>query len=130
MAAPPTPKPVHWVGNTKAELSALAEDVRDEVGQALFEAQRGQLHRSAKPLKGYGGASVLEIVSDHGGDTFRVVYSVRWPACVYVLHVFQEKSKSGISTPKAELNLIDIRLKRLQELQDSSAKNREGKKNG
>jgi phage-related protein len=69
------------------------------------------------------------VVSDHAGDTFRVVYTVRWPACVYVLHVFQKKSKSGISTPKAELNLVDSRLKRLQELHDNAVKNEKGKRN-
>ena len=128
MAASPTLKPVFWIGSTKADLSALPEDVRDEVGQALYEAQKGQRHPSAKPLRGYGGASVLEVISDHAGDTYRAVYTVKWPAGIYVLHVFQKKSKSGISTPKAELNLIDGRLKRLQELHDEAARKQKGKK--
>ena len=130
MAVPPIPKPVLWIGNSKADLSALAEDVRDEIGQALFEAQLGRRHSSAKPLKGYGGASVLEVVSDHAGDTFRAVYTVRWPACVYVLHVFQKKSKAGISTPKGDVSLIDARLKRLQELHDEATRKKKGKKDG
>jgi phage-related protein len=60
------------------------------------------------------------MVVDHAGDTFRAVYTVRWPGRVYVLHVFQKKSKSGIGTPKAELNLIDARLRRLRDLHDAA----------
>ncbi len=122
MAAPPPIKPVLWIGNTKDDLSALDEDVRDAVGQAMFEAQKGGRHSSAKPLSGYGDASVLEVVVDHAGGTFRAVYTVRWPGRVYVLHVFQKKSKSGIRTPKADMNLIDARLKRVRELHAEVAK--------
>jgi phage-related protein len=115
-------KPVFWIGGTKAVLSAFAEDVRDQIGQALFEAQKGGRHSSAKPLSGYGDASVLEIVAGHDGDTFRAVYTVMWPTRVYVLHVFQKKSKSGIKTPKADLDLIDSRLRRLKEMQKEAAR--------
>lgn len=120
MVVSPNTKPVFWIGNTKTELSALHEDVRDAVGQALFEAQKGGKHARTKPLRGYGDASVLELVVDHAGDTFRAVSTVRWPGRVYVLHVFQKKSKSGIGTPKAELNLIDARLRRLRDLHDAA----------
>ena len=122
MVVPPSIKPVFWTGSTKADLSALHEDVRDAVGQALFEAQKGGKHAKTKPLSGYGDASVLEIVVDHAGDTFRAVYTVRWPDRLYVLHVFQKKSKSGIKTPKADINLIDARLKRLGQLHAAAAK--------
>jgi phage-related protein len=115
MAVPPNIKPVSWIGSTKEDLSALHEDVRDAVGQALFEAQRGGKHVHTKPLSGYGDAKVLEVVVDHDGDTFRAVYTVRWPDRIYVLHVFQKKSKSGVKTPRAYMNLIDARLKRLTE---------------
>jgi phage-related protein len=128
MTLPPGLKPVYWIGNTKEDLSALAEDVRDEVGQALFEAQKGGRHSSVKPLSGYGDASVLEVVADYAGDTFRTVYTVRWPTGVYVLHVFQKKSKSGIKTPKADMNLIDARLKRLREMHAEAARQRKGAK--
>lgn len=115
MVGPTNVKPVFWFGRTKEDRSALHEDVRDAIGQALFEAQKGGKHASTKPLTGYGDARVLEIVVDHAGDTFRAIYTVRWPGRVHVLHVFQKKSKSGIRTPKAELSLIDARLKRLAE---------------
>jgi phage-related protein len=58
---------------------------------------------------------VLEIVDDFEGDTFRAVYTVRFAKAVYVLHAFQKKSKRGVATPKAELDLIDQRLKRARE---------------
>ena len=69
---------------------------------------------NAKPLKGFGGASVLEIVEDNDGDTYRAVYTVKFPLAVYVLHVFQKKSKKGMATPKRDLDLIDERLKRAE----------------
>lgn len=112
MAEPAKIRPVSWVGSSKDDLSALHEDVKDTVGQALFEAQKGGRHPSAKPLRGYGDAGVLEIVVDHDGDTFRAVYR---PDRLYVLHVFQKKSKSGRTTPKADINLIDAQLRRLRE---------------
>ena len=81
------------------------------MGFALRFAQAGVKHDHAKPLKGYKGAGVLEVVEDHDGDTFRAVYTVRLAGIVYVLHCFQKKSKTGIATPKATLDLIDQRLR-------------------
>jgi phage-related protein len=109
------PKPVRWVGSSKEDLSGFPEDVRRRVGGALWEAQIGGKAPYAKPLKGFGGAGVLEIVDDFDGDTFRAVYTVRFAEVVYVLHAFQKKSKRGIATPKAELDLIEQRLKRARE---------------
>lgn len=108
-------KPVVWIGSAKRDLSAFPEDVKDSMGFALYVAQRGGRHSAAKPLKGFGGAGVLEIIEDHDGDTYRVAYMVRLSGRVYVLHSFQKKSKSGIATPKAEINLIKSRLKRAEE---------------
>ena len=84
--------------------------VQDEVGYALFLAQRGEKHIAAKPLKGLG-AGVLEVLADHRGDTFRAVYTVRLAGRVYVLHAFQKKSKHGVKTLQAEIDLIKRRLK-------------------
>ena len=69
---------------------------------------------NAKPLKGYQGAGVLEILDHHDGDTYRAVYTVRFAGVVYVLHVFQKKSKRGIATPKQDLDLIESRLKQAE----------------
>jgi len=85
------------------------------VGGALWDAQLGLKAPFAKPLKGFGGAGVLEIVDDFDGDTYRAVYTVRFAGVVYVLHAFQKKSKHGIATPRAELDLIEQRLKRARE---------------
>jgi phage-related protein len=65
-------------------------------------------------MKGFGGASVLEIVDDFDGDTYRAIYTVRFADVVYVLHTFEKKSKKGIETPKSDLDLIRLRLKQAE----------------
>jgi phage-related protein len=75
-----------------------------------FAAQSGETDPAAKPLKGFGGRSVMEIVAPHAGDTWRAVYTVRFRDAVYVLHAFQKKSKTGTATPKSDLDLIRQRL--------------------
>lgn len=107
-------KPLFWIGSSRSDLKELPSEVMREIGYALDYAQRGGKHPNAKPLKGFGGASVLEIVEDDDGNTFRAVYTVKFPLAVYVLHVFQKKSKTGISTPKREIDLIEERLKRAE----------------
>lgn len=109
------PKPVRWVGRSLNDLRAFPEEVRRRVGAALWEAQIGLKAPYAKPMRGFGGAGVLEIVDDFDGDTFRAVYTLRFAGAVYVLHAFQKKSKRGIATPKAELDLIEQRLLRARE---------------
>ena len=89
--------------------------MQDVFGYALYLAQVGKKHPDAKPLRGFGGASVLEVVEDWRSDTYRAVYTARFTEAVYVLHVFQKKSKQGIATPKSDLDLISERLKRAQE---------------
>lgn len=109
------PKPVRWVGSSRDDLKEFLKDVQRRVGGALWDAQIGQKAPYAKPLKGFAGAGVLEIVDDFDGDTYRAVYTVRFAHVVYVLHAFQKKSKRGIATPKAELDLIQQRLKRAKD---------------
>jgi phage-related protein len=81
-----------------------------EIGYALYAAQKGEIDPASKPLKGFGGRSVLEVVAWHHGDTWWAVNTVRFGDAVYVLHAFQKKSKSGIATPKNDMNLIQQRL--------------------
>ena len=119
-------KPVVWVGSARADLTAFPDEVKDSIGFALFAAQQGGKHRDAKPLRGFSGAGVLEIVADHDGDTYRAVYTLRFPRRVYVLHAFQKKSKKGIKTPKAEIELIKSRLKRAAEEHAVWMEQREG----
>jgi phage-related protein len=104
-------KPLRWIASSKDDLSAMPIEVRRAVGYALFAAEQGEKHDDAKVLKGFGDAGVLEIIARHDGDTFRAVYTVRFADAVYVLHVFQKKSKRGIATPKKDLDLIRNRLK-------------------
>jgi phage-related protein len=104
-------KPVEWVGAALDDLRDFPEEVADEVGFAIYQAQRGGKHVSAKPLKGFKGAGVLEVVTNHDGDTYRTVYTVRFKLAVYVLHAFQKKSRKGIKTPPEELRLVERRLK-------------------
>jgi phage-related protein len=86
------------------------------MGAALYAAQKGEIDPAAKPLKGFGGASVLEIVAKDESGTWRTVYTVRYAEAVYVLHAFQKKSKRGIATPKQELDLIKRRLAEAERL--------------
>ena len=86
------------------------------MGYALYVAQKGGKHRDAKPLKGFADAGVVEIVTDQRGDAFRCVYTVRFAASVYVLHVFQKKSKTGRETPKADKALIVQRLREAERI--------------
>jgi phage-related protein len=109
------PKPVRWIGSSKDDLSRFPQDVRRRVGGALWEAQIGRKAHYAKPMRGFGSAGVLEIVDDFDGDTFRAVYTVRFAEAVYVLHAFQKKSRRGIATPSAEVNVIQQRLQRAKE---------------
>lgn len=88
----------------------LPEDVVDEMGYALHQAQMGGKSRLAKPLAGFSGASVFEIVSKDMGETYRGIYTVKFAKAIAVLHVFHKKSKHGIETPKQELELIHHRL--------------------
>lgn len=104
-------KPVEFLGSSKKDLRACPDGVQDVIGYALYRSQIGDKHAQTKPLKGFAGAGVLEVVEDHDGDTYRAVYTVRFANAVYVLHVFQKKSKRGIGTPKADIDLIKQRLR-------------------
>lgn len=106
-----TLRPVSWIASSYKDYRAFPEPVQDALGFALFRAEQGAKHEDAKPLTGFGGAGVLEIVVDHDGDTFRAVYTVKFATAIYVLHAFQKKSKSGRQTPTEDIELIRRRLK-------------------
>ncbi len=113
---PPDPKPLAWVGSALDDLRDLPDKVRSDIGYALFDAQCGGKSGLAKPLKGFGGAGVLEIIEAFDGEAYRAVYTLRFAGRIYVLHVFQKKSKRGIETPKAVIALIRQRLRRAEEM--------------
>ena len=97
------------------DLRAFPESVKRVMGFALWRAQAGGKHIAAKPLKGFGGAGVLEIVEHDDGNTYRAVYTVKFAGVVYVLHAFQKKSSKKIGTPQREIDLVRNRLKRAEE---------------
>jgi len=98
------------MGRSREDLKRFPDEVQDEMGYGLFAAQADEKHPRAKPLKGFGGAGVLEMISDYRGDTYRAVYTVRLLHAVYVLHAFQKKSKRRMGTRKRDLELIRQRL--------------------
>jgi len=105
------PKPVDFMSTSRKDLKSFPEPVQKLVGIALFYAQLGTKHDQVKPLKGFGGTSILEVIENYDGDTYRAVYTVRFSEVVYVLHCFQKKSKTGIKTPQSDIELIKQRLK-------------------
>ena len=105
------PKACYFIGSSKKVISAFPDDVKSGIGKSLFIAQSGGEASNVKALKGFGGRDVLEVVEDHDGNTYRAVYTLRFATAVYVLHAFQKKSKSGITTPKHELDLIAARMR-------------------
>ena len=108
-------KPLFWIASCKKDLLTFPADVHDVMGYALDLAQRGGKHPDAKPLKGYKGSGVLEIVDDYDGDTYRGIYTVRFDGAVYALDAFQKKSPKGIGTAQVDLDRIKRRLKRAEE---------------
>jgi phage-related protein len=105
------PRSLYFVASSLKDLKRLPEGVRQAFGYALHLAQIGDRHPSAKPLKGFGGGGVLEVVEDDEGGTYRAMYTVKFKGTVFVLHAFQKKSKRGVETSLADMNLVRARLK-------------------
>jgi len=106
------------VSSTRKDIQTLPAEVRRTFGNALDEAQKGGKHPDAKPLAGFGGANVLEVVDNFATDTFRALYTVRFEEAIYVLHVFQKKSMQGRKTPQRDLEVIRTRLQQAQVLHE------------
>lgn len=111
-----TIKEIIWIGSSKKDLKQFSDEIQDHMGFGLYEAQLGRMPRDGKILKGFGGAGVIEIIALDSGGTYRTVYTVNMPEIVFVLHVFQKKSKEGIKTPKKDMDLVETRLKQAKEL--------------
>ena len=108
-------KPLDFIRSSREDLKEFPDEVKQDIGYALFEAQKGQKSEAAKPLKGFGGAGVLEIIERFDGDAYRAVYTVKFREVVYVLHCFQKKAKSGVKTSQQDIELIQRRLKAAEE---------------
>ena len=104
-------KRLDFIGSSRKDIRAFPEEVKDDIGYALFEAQEGKKPAAAKPLKGFGGAGILEIIENFVGDSYRAVYTVSFKKVIYVLHCFQKKSRHGIKTSQRDIVLIKKRLK-------------------
>lgn len=113
-----------YLGSSQKDARKLPLEVQELFAYALDVAVHGGQHEDAKPLSGFHGRSVVEVVSDYRSDTFREVYTIRFEEAVYVLHIFQKKSKKGRETPKEDMELINQRLKWAEALH----KERHGKK--
>jgi phage-related protein len=109
--------PLEFIGSSRDDLSDFPLESKKEIGLALRAAQKGEKADNAKPLKGFGGASVLQITSNFDGDTYRTVYTVQLKGMIYVLHAFQKKSNEGSKTSLNDINKIKARLKTAIELQ-------------
>ena len=108
-------KEIRFVGSALDDLREFPQEVRQDIGYALYQAQLGGKSLAVKPLKGFGSASVLEVIENFHSDTYRAVYTVKFKEVLYVLHCFQKKSKHGIKTPQQDIDLIRQRLCAAQE---------------
>ncbi len=106
---------ISWLKAARRDFEEFPRGARDALLDALTVVAAGGMPGMAKPLQGFG-SGVLELALRHRGDAYRVVYALRIGAEIWVVHAFQKKSKSGIKTPRAEIELIAERLKRLQEM--------------
>lgn len=110
-------KHIVWVGSSEKDFLKFPDDVRSDIEDALIYASLGEKAEHVKPLKGFSGASVLEVIEDDQSGTYRCVYTVRFQSAIYVLHAFQKKSRKGISTPKEHIDMVERRLKRAAEIE-------------
>jgi phage-related protein len=119
------PKDLVWVASSRRDMKGMPRAVQRAFGVALFVAQCGAMPPVAKPLKGFGGSGVLELIEDDRSGTYRAVYTVRFAGSIYVLHVFQKRSKRGIATPAQDIELVRERLKRAQDIHKERMRERE-----
>jgi phage-related protein len=108
-------RPIVWLKAARRDFEDFPEKARDRLLDALTVVAEGGMPSIAKPLRGFG-SGVLELALAFRGDAFRVVYAVQLGADLWVIHAFQKKSKTGIRTPKQEIDLIEVRLRRVKEM--------------
>ena len=104
-------KRLFWIGSSREDLNQFPDEVQGEMGHGLYLAQMGDRHNHAITLSGLGNAKVIELRENDRSGTYRVIYTVEMAEFIFVLHAFQKKSKSGITTPKQEIDLVKRRLK-------------------
>jgi|SRR5579862_2177032 len=115
MESPKRNRQLIYLGSSKKDAENLPQDVKDLFTDALSMALVGETHQDAKPFK-YHGSGVYEVVGDYRSDTFREIYTVHYPEVVFIIHIFQKKSKRGSETPKKDKETIEKRLKWAEEV--------------
>ena len=120
----PEEKQIDWVGSSLEDLKKFPEAVKQTFGFELHQIQHGVTPSGAKSLKGKDLGGVYELRDNHDGNTYRTVYIAKLKDKIYVLHCFQKKSKSGIATPKQDMDLIKSRLKIALEADKQSSKDK------
>ena len=106
-------RPIGWIKAARKDFLKFPMAVRDRINTALTIAAEGRKADIAKPMKGLG-SGIIEIALRHKTNAYRTVYAIEIAGTLWVLHAFQKKSKSGIKTPKLEVDLIRDRLNRLR----------------
>ncbi len=109
-------KILKWIGSSREDLKEFPDEIIDEMGHGLYLVQMGDRPSHAKTLSGFGSAKVIELKESDRSGTYRVVYTIEMAEFIFVLHAFQKKSKSGIATPKQEIDMIKRRLKEAESL--------------
>lgn len=112
---PNEPRKLIWLVDSLDRLAGFPPAVRHKLGFAMYQAQIGQRHESAKILRGFA-ETVWQVRADDPGGTYRAVYIAQLGDAIYVLHAFQKKAMSGIATPRRELDLIRQRLQLARKL--------------
>ena len=110
-----TQRDISWIKAALKDFGKFPPAVQDEATDALTAIAEGGTPEVAKPLAGLG-SGIWELAIRERGDAFRVVYALQIADDIWVIHAFQKKSKSGIATPKHEIDLVKDRIKRLKEL--------------
>ncbi len=105
---------ISWIKAARKDFEAFPIEAQSDVLDALSIAALGGKADIAKPFKGVAGG-IFEVALRHRSDAFRAIYALKIHDDIWVIHAFQKKSKSGIKTPQAEVDLIRVRLKRLKE---------------
>jgi phage-related protein len=108
-------RPIVWLNAARRGFEEFPDKARDRLLDALTIVAEGEMPPLVKPLVGFG-SGVFELALAFRGDAFRVVFAVQLGPDVWVIHAFQKKSKTGIKTPKQELDLIKARLRRVREM--------------
>lgn len=107
-------RPISWIKAARKDFEDFPPGAQLDMARALTILAEGRMPDIAKPLTGFGSGA-MELALKHRGDAFRVVYAIQIDTDIWVIHAFQKKSKTGIKTPKYDIDLIDERLKRLKE---------------